>query len=185
MLKSALRVVGVPACTIGVLLAAVATGFTQPREMPKPGLEQKNLAYFEGTWKLEATMKPSPFGPGGAMSATETCRMFEGEWHLVCDNEGSGSMGPMKGHVLMTYDLEAKQYRYFAISTMPAAEMATGTFAANTWTWTNEVTLDGKKIQSKFVINVLSPSSYTMKWESSADGKNWETVLEGKATKTE
>jgi hypothetical protein len=185
MLRSALRVAGVLACTFAVLLAAVATAFAQAPEMPKPGAEQKNLAYFEGTWKTEATMKPSPFGPGGPISATETCRMFEGGWHLVCDNEGSGAMGPMKGHVLMTYDLEARQYRYFAISTLPAAEMATGTFAANTWTWTSEATLDGKKIESRFVINVLSPTSYTMKWESSTDGKSWQTVLEGKAAKAQ
>jgi hypothetical protein len=166
------------------LTVVAVTAFAQAPQMPKPGVEQRNLAYFEGTWKIDATAKPSAFGPGGAMSATETCRMFEGGWHLVCDSEGSGAMGPMRGHTMMTYDLETKEYRYFSISTMPAAEMANGSYAGKTWTWTNEVTMGGKKILSRFVVNELTPSSYTMKWEASEDGKSWQVVLEGKATKT-
>ena len=40
-----------------------------PGEKPKPGPEHKRLGYFVGKWTAEAEMKPSPFMPGGKMSA--------------------------------------------------------------------------------------------------------------------
>src|SRR5918992_5921371 len=80
----------------------------------QPGPENKNLEHFVGTWKMEGTMEPSPMGPGGSFTGTETCRMFDGGFHLVCDSEGSGAMGPMKGHMILAYDRGAKVYRYFA-----------------------------------------------------------------------
>jgi len=168
---------------IGVVIAAAAAASAQAPQMPAPGAAQKNLAYFEGTWKVEGTMQASPFGPAGTITSTETCRMFEGGWHLVCDSQGTGPMGPMKAQTFMTYDRAAKQYRYFSVSNMPEAEMATGDRQNGTWQWMTDVTLEGKKIQSRFIMNEQSPSSYTMKWETSTDGKTWQPVFEGKGTK--
>lgn len=157
----------------------------QSPQMPKPGAEQKNLAYFVGSWKMEGKMYASPFGPGGAMAGTETCQMFEGGWHVVCDSSGTGPMGPMKGHTLMTYDRATKQYRFFGVNNMPDAEMAVGGKSGNTWTWTNSMTIEGTKIDSRFVIVETSPSAYTGKWDISVDGgKTWQPVFEATATKT-
>lgn len=169
---------------MGALFAMAAAASAQTPQMPAPGPEQKNLAYFEGTWKFEGKLHASPFGPEGAMTGTETCQMFQGGWHLVCDSQGTSPMGSMKGHTLMTYDHQTRQYRYFSVSTMPEAEMAEGTFADGTWTWTNEVTMEGKKIQSRFLMKEVSPTSYTMKWEMSTDGTEWKPVMEGTSTKT-
>ena len=169
---------------IGVVIAAAAAATAQETQVPAPGAEQKNLAYFEGTWKVEGTMQASAFGPAGAMTGTETCRMFEGGWHLVCDSQGAGPMGPMKSHTLMTYDHAVKQYRYFSVSNLPEAEMAAGDRKEGVWQWLTDVTLEGKKIQSRFIMNQQSPSSYTMKWETSIDGTTWQLVFEGKGTKT-
>jgi Protein of unknown function (DUF1579) len=148
-----------------------------------PGPEQKNLARFAGTWKMEGTMQTSPLGPGGPMTGTETCKMFEGGWHIVCDSSGTGPMGAMKGHALMTYDRNAKQYRYFAINNMPDAEMATGTLSGDTWTWTSKMDMGGKTIQSRFTLTHVSPTVQTYKWEMSEDGTNWKPIFEGKSTK--
>jgi hypothetical protein len=35
----------------------------------------------------------------------------------------------------------------------------------------------------RFTMKVLSPTSYTMKFELSPDGKDWNVAMEGKATK--
>jgi hypothetical protein len=165
-------------------MSAAAAGSAQaPQMTDKPGAEQKNLAYFEGAWSMEGKMHASPFGPGGTITATETCKMFEGGWHLVCDSSGTGPMGPMKGHTLMTYDRLTKQYRYFAINNMPDSEMAVGGKSGNTWTWTNTMTIEGKTIQSRFILTEASPTSYTGKWEMSMDGTTWNPVFEAKATK--
>ena len=93
-------------------------------------------------------------------------------------------MGALKGHFIMTYDRSTKQYRYFAINTMPDAEMATGTLSGNTWTWTSKMDMDGRPIESRFVLTETSPTVHTFKWEMSQDGKSWKAVMEGKSTKT-
>ena len=168
-----------------ILLALCALSLSaQPPAAPQPGAEQKNIAAFVGTWKMEGKMEASPLGPGGAMTGTETCRLFEGGWHVVCDSTGSGPFGPMKGHAVLTYDRSTKQYRYFAINNMPDAELATGTKVGNVWTWTSDMDTGGKTLHSRFVITEESPTAHTYKWEMSEDGKSWKTVMSGKSTKT-
>ena len=164
------------------LVAISATASAQPPQTPL-GPEHKNLARFAGTWKMEGKMNPGPMGPGGAFTGTETCRMFEGGYHLVCDTSGTGAMGDMKGMMIMTWDRAAKVYRYFAVNTMADAEMATGTLAGNTWTFKSDLDMGGKKIHSQFVITETSPTVHDMKWDMSEDGKKWTTVMEGKSIK--
>jgi hypothetical protein len=168
---------------IAVLCLSASAVGQQPPAMPKPGAEQKALARFAGTWKMEGTMEKSPMGPAGKFSGTETCRMFEGGWHLTCESSGTGPMGEMKGQALMSYDRSKKQYRYFAINNMPDAEMATGTMSATGSTWTSTMEMDGKTIHSRFLITDMTDKSYSFKWEMSTDGKSWNTVMQGKSTK--
>lgn len=164
-----------------VLCSAATSGQAPPQ--PKPGPEQKNIARFAGSWKMEGTMEASPLGPGGKFSGTEKCAMFEGGWHLVCDSSGTGAMGNMKGHTMITYDRAAKLYRYAAVNNMPDAEMATGTLSGNTWTWNGTVDQGGQKIQSRFTIVETSPTQHTFKWEMSMDGTKWMTIMNGTSTK--
>lgn len=178
MKKRLLIVVPLLACVVG--LAA------QPGQMPTPGAEQKALERWVGTWKMSGTAKDSPLGPGGPVTGTETCRMFEGGWHLVCDSEGTGPWGPMKGHTILTWDHAAKQYRYFSVSNMPAAEMATGTREGNTWTWSSTIEMEGKTIHSRFVMTEQSPTTDAMRWEMSTDGgTSWTTAMEATSTKVQ
>ncbi len=164
----------------GICSAGVAA---QNPAAAKPGPEQKNLARFAGTWKIEGMLEASPMGPGGKFSGTEKCTMFEGGWHLVCDSSGTGPLGTLKGHIIMTYDRAAKQYRYFGINNMQDAEMATGTLSGNTWTWNGETEMGGQTLQSRFTLVEKSPTVHTMTWEMSMDGKSWKTVMTGSSTK--
>ncbi len=167
----------------GLAATAVTVIGISAQAPPKPGAEQKNLARFAGTWKLDGTMEKSPMGPGGKMTGTETCTMFEGGWHLVCDSKGTGPMGNIKGHAVMTYDRNTNQYRYFAINNMPDGETATGTLSGNTWTWNGVMEQGGQKIHSRFTLIEKSPTVHTMTWEMSMDGKTWMPVMSGTSTK--
>ena len=94
-------------------------------------------------------------------------------------------MGAMKGHIIITWDGNAKQYRYFGINNMPDAEAATGTVSGSTWTWTGKTELGGgKSIESRFTLVEKSPTLHEMKWETSPDGAKWTVLMEGKTTKT-
>ena len=68
---------------LGLLVVALSTAVAAQPPAPAPGPEHKRLEAFAGTWKMEGTMEPSPLGPGGKFTGTETCRMFEGGYHLV------------------------------------------------------------------------------------------------------
>ena len=164
------------------LVCATAISAQDPASM-KPGVEQKNLARFAGTWKMEGNMEATPLGPGGKMTGTEKCTMFEGGWHLVCESTGTGPMGPIKGLAVMTYDRSAKQYRYFSVNNMADAESATGTISGNTWTWTSKIEMGPQTMHSRFVIVEKSPNMHSFTWDMSADGKTWKTVMSGSSTK--
>ena len=169
---------------IGALATLCSSAlYAQDPSAMKPGPEQKNLARFVGSWKMDGTMEASPLGPGGKMTGTEKCTMFEGGWHVVCDSTGTGPMGPMKSHAVLTYDRNTREYRYFGVNNMPDAEMATGTKSGNTWTFNSKMDMGGQTIQSRFTLVEKSPTVHTMTWEMSMDGKTWKSVMTGTSTK--
>lgn len=168
-----------------VLTAWCATAaFAQPKEMPKPTPEHQKLGYFVGTWSTTGEMKPSPFGPGGKMTGTDTCEWFAGNFAVVCRTEGTSPMGPMKGIGIMGYNTDEKVYTYYGLDNSPMnmATVPKGTLQGDTWTYTDESMMMGQKVKSRFIMATKSPTSYSMKWEMEQDGK-WTTMMEGTATK--
>jgi Protein of unknown function (DUF1579) len=172
--------------TLSVLLvlAASTASAQSPAAPPKPGAEDQRLGYFVGKWTNEAEMKPSPFGPGGKMSGTETCEWAAGGFALTCRNEGKGAMGEMKGIGILAYDRDAKEYTYFSVNSMGMVETGRGKVAAGTWTWTSESKMDGKLVKSRFIMKEGSPTSYTFKWETLSDAGAPTTIMEGSARKS-
>jgi hypothetical protein len=164
-----------------VVLGSLA--LAQPPGPPKPGAEQKALGYFVGKWKTEADMKASPFGPAGKMTSTDNCEWFTGNFQVVCKSDGKGPTGAMTSMGILSYDSNAKAYKYYGFDSMGMGDLATGTKSGGTWTFTSTIDMQGKKIHSRFTITEGGPTAYTFKWESSADGKTWASVLEGKSTK--
>ncbi len=170
-----------------VLIACAALALSIPTlaQPPQeaPGAEHKALGKFVGTWKVEGKVNPGLMGPGGPFSGTETCRMFEGGFHLVCDSKGTGALGNMTGHMVLTWDRSAKSYRFFSVNNMADAEHGVGTVTGNTWTFNSSMDMGGKKISSRFTMVETSPTVHTVKFDVSEDGKNWLTLMEGKSTK--
>lgn len=141
-------------CLVGVAAA-------QQPQAPKPGPEHQKLAYFVGTWNSSGEMKASPFGPGGKMTMTERCEWFEGGFAVVCRSDGTTPMGPGKGLAIMGYNSQEKVYTYYAVDNSPMnmANVPRGTVQGDTWTYTDEAMMDGKKVKSRFILKVTSPTA--------------------------
>jgi hypothetical protein len=168
-----------------VLALAASTALAQsPAAPPRPGPEHKRLGYFVGKWANEADMKPSPFGPGGKTTGTETCEWAAGGFAIVCRSEGKGPMGEMKGIGTLAYDNEPKAYAYFSVNSMGMVENGRGTVEGGTWTWTSESKMGGKTVKSRFIMKEGSPTSYTFKWETLSDTGAATTIMEGAARKS-
>ena len=98
---------------LALTLVSEITDIAQQPVTPQPSPAHKKLAAFVGTWKDEAEIKPSPLGPGGKMSLTETCNWFTGGFSIVCYSETTGVMGELKALTVFTYDPEEKVYRFY------------------------------------------------------------------------
>ena len=150
---------------------------------PQPAPELKNVGYFLGSWTLEGDIKAGPAGPGGKMTIHEHCEWLSPESFLVCHSSYSGAMGSGDGLSVMGYNAGGKTYTYDEYNSLGEAEHSTGTFTGDTWIWAADEKMGGQVIKGRFTIMVLSPTSYSFKYEMSPDGTNWTDVMDGKASK--
>lgn len=149
----------------------------------KPGPEQKRIAYFAGQWNFVGEAKPSPMGPAGKITSAETCEWFAGGFHLVCRTKGTNPRGAATGHSVTAYDQARKTYTFFAISSLGDNIFARGQVDGKVWTWTDEMTVDGKAMKIRATVTEETPTSYSFKLEASMDGGATMVIEEGKATK--
>jgi Protein of unknown function (DUF1579) len=152
----------------------------------KPGAEVKKLDYFVGTWNVEATIGQGPWGAGGKFSSTNTTEWMAGNFFI----EGHSDFkmppelgGDGKATSFMGYDTDENVYTHNEFNSQGHHAVSKGTVTGDTWTWTSTENYGGQQILQKMTMKVLSPASYTMKFDISIDGTNWMTFMEGKATK--
>jgi Protein of unknown function (DUF1579) len=179
---------------IGVLAAAAfafaglaATSSAQEKksmELPRPGPEHAKMGYFVGKWHSTGTLKPGPWGPGGAMAGDDECSLMPGGFFVVCNSEGTGPLGKLRGLGVLGYDAETKVYTWNGFNNMGENESAQGTVSGKVWTYRGENSMGGKAFQTRYTITEGSASSYDFKAESSENGTNWTTIMEGHVTKT-
>ncbi len=154
--------------------------FAQGPQM-QPAPELKKLDYFAGTWNTEADMKASPYGPGGKMTATDHIEWMQGNFFMLIHSKFSGGMGSGLELGVMGYDSAKKVYTYASYNSVGEHETATGTVEGDTWTWNSEQS--GMPGKWRYTQKVLSPTSFSIKFEMSSDGGTWSTAMEGKSTK--
>lgn len=166
-------------------LALLAAGSVQAQMAPpSPAPELKKLDFMTGDWTAEGTINAGPGMPGGKFTQTSHAEWMDGNFFLVeHDNGDYGAMGKAKEMAIFGYDSDRKVYTYHAFSSTGEDEGSTGTVDGDTWTWTGDMKMDGAMMKGRYTMKVLSPTSYTMKYEISQDGTNWVTAMEGKATK--
>ena len=97
---------------IVVILMSSAAGLVAQAPPQKPGPEHRKLEYFVGKWTSTGEMKPSPMGPGGKISMSDTCEWFQGGFAVVCHGQGTGPTGPSKNIGIMGYSTDQKKYTY-------------------------------------------------------------------------
>jgi hypothetical protein len=165
--------------------AGLPTAVAQAPQAPKPGPEHQKLGYFVGKWTSEGEIKPGPMGPGGKMKSTDTCEWFEGRYSVICRSEGTMPTGPSKSIGILGYNTEEKVYTYYGIdnSNMTMASVPKGTLQGDTWTYTDEGTMGGKKYKSRVTIKELSPTAYTFRMDMQGPDGKWMPMMESKNTK--
>ena len=164
------------------LLAAVSLHAQAP---PPPAAELQKLAFMAGHWTASGTYTAGPTGsPSTPWTQTTDADWMDGKYFLVeHDDMDLGAMGKVKEIAVIGYDSDKKVYTYTAFSSIGEAEKSTGTVDGDTWTWLSDEHMGGMTMKGRFTMKVLSPTSYTMKFELSPDGTTWMTAMEGKATK--
>lgn len=162
-----------------VALAAVASA----QEMPQPGPEYQSLEFFVGRWQFEGEAKEGPMGPGGKVTLTETCELWEGGFAIVCRAEGKNPMGTSKTVGIMSYDSGKQAYTYYAAESNTPVFSAMGKRDGKTWIWSSEMSMGPGTTNVRVTMVETSPMSYTFKMEMSGDGTNWMPAMEGKYTK--
>jgi len=93
-------------------------------------------------------------------------------------------MGNGTATSFMGYNSDDKQYTYDEFNSMGERTHSTGTIDGDTWTWIGDNKMGGQMVKGRFIMKVVSPTSYTYKFDVSQDGTNWTTVMDGKATKS-
>jgi hypothetical protein len=169
--------------TLVITSSVASLGAQAPPQ--KPGPEHKKLEYFLGKWTTTGDMKASPMGPGGKITSKDNCEWFQGGFAVVCHSEGTGPTGPTKAIAILAYNPEEKKYTYYGLdnTAMSMGTIPKGTVEGSTWTYTDSGTMGGQPYQSRFVINTVSPTSYTFRLEMLGPDKKWMPILEGMSTK--
>ena len=171
------------AASLVVLAAAISPAKAQMGP-PTPAAELKKLEMFAGDWTAEGTQTPAPGAPSSKWTMTTHAEWMEGNFFLVERSDMDlGQMGKGRNLAVMGYDPDRGVYTYRAFSSFGELEDAVGKWEGDSFTWTSTEHMGGKTMQGRFTMKIVSPTSYTMKFELSPDGKQWMTAMEGKATK--
>jgi len=157
-----------------------------PQTTAKPGPEVAKLAYFVGKWATKGTILPGPWGAGGEFSWIESTKWMSGQffvighWDFKMPAELGGDGEEM---FVMGYDANRSIYTFDAFSSHGLHQVSKGTLSGDTWLWTSESIQNGKPVQQRMTMQVVSPTAYNLKFEISSDGETWMTFMEGRATK--
>ena len=182
-MKRILAVVAAMAIACGAALAQAQEKKPEAPAGPKPSPEVEKLTYFVGNWMSTGQMKASPMGPAGETTGRDACGWMPGKFFVVCRMDTKTPSGPVQTLGIMGYDADKKAYTWSSFNSVGMSETASGTVKDDTWTWSSETKVGGKTMKTRYVMADTTPEGYTFRWETSADGKTWSSVLDGKATK--
>jgi Protein of unknown function (DUF1579) len=166
------------------LFLIAAPAFAQ---MPgPPGAEVKKLEYFVGTWSTEGTIAQGPWGMGGKFTSTRSEEWMPGNFFVQGHSDfrmPAEIGGDGKEVSLMGYDTDQSVYTFDSYNSQGRHESSKGSLNGDTWTWNSSQSYGGQEVQQKMTIKMLSPASYSLRFEVSVDGKNWMTFMDAKATR--
>ena len=165
--------------------AAVPKPVVMPKipEAPRPGPEVERLSYFVGAWTSAGHMKPSPLGDGGDTRGRDSCGWMPGKFFVGCMMQSESPMGRVQTEGIMGWDPDKKVYSWTSFDSMGRREPRPGTYENGVWTWSGESKLGDKMVKTRYIVSDTTPESYAFRWETSPDGKDWKSMMDGKVTK--
>jgi len=128
-------------------------------------------------------MKATQMGPGGKVTIQEDGKWMDGNFFVVFHSSFKSAMGDGTGIAIMGYDTQENVYTYDEYNSVGEANHFKGTVEGDTWTWTSEIKMGPQIVKGRFAQKIVSPTSYTFKFEMSMDGTTWNLVMDGKTTK--
>lgn len=165
------------------MMIVIAANLAAQMPVPKPAPELSKLDFLVGTWSSDVDLKPGPMGPGGKVTSTDEVHWMEGKFFLIMNTKFKGAMGEGVSMSVFGYDPDKKVYTYSDYDSTGQAGRSTGTVNGDTWTWDSDLGSGAQAMKGRFTMKVLSPTSYTYKFDMSKDGNDWTNVMEGTSTK--
>jgi len=159
--------------TILLIVACTATASAQ---LNVPGPEHARLDAFAGKWTINGESE------GEKYTLTETCEWFAGRFHIVCQRAGTGPVGSLAGHSIITWDPAAKAYALISINSNGVSVLAHATPAGDTWTWNGTLLIGERSLKVRLTMIRQSPAAYTYSIDGSIDGA-WVPLENGRGAK--
>ena len=129
------------AMLIVALIAVLGLSAAAQMAPPTPAPELKKLDYFIGTWTIDATIGPGPWGAGGKFTSTGTDEWLKGNFFVIghADFSLPAEMGGGgTGISILSYDPDKKVYTEDRYDSNGQHQKSSGTLNGDTWTWTSE-----------------------------------------------
>jgi Protein of unknown function (DUF1579) len=174
-----MKFAGVLLASVLVLGVALAQG-----PVPKPAPDVQKIGYFVGSWTSEGDMKAGPMSPGGKVTIQEEGKWMDGGFFVVFNSSFKGTLGNGTGIAVMGYDPQENVYTYDEFNSVGEANHFKGTLEGDTWTWISEMKMGPQTVKGRFTQKIQSPTAYAFKFEMSPDGTSWNTVMDGKCSKS-
>ena len=146
-----------------------------PKILTDTGLHKLNV--FVGTWK-------SQNNPDDGTSAVYSCKWSDNGNFLVCDQAVTSAGKKTNNLAIYSYDVENKHYNLSLVGIPGMEPFSIPVFSeGDTLSYPGEYMDNGQKVYNRTLNIFSSPSSYQFKIQSSKDGKQWTTSMEGKSVK--
>ena len=148
--------------------------------MPKANEHHQKLQAFAGQWTGNEILYPSPWSPTRREATAQvTSRMDLDGFTLITDyvEEQNGQV-TYRGHGVFGWDEPKKQYYLFWFDSMGFGEAipAHGQWEGDTLSFQNQSPMG----HGRYVYRAIGPNEYSFRLESSKNGKEWATFMEGK-----
>ena len=147
-------------------------------EMPKLRDEHKRLSAFEGMWRGEETIYPSPWETNGgkAMGVFRNRLDLDG-FALFSDytEERDGKV-VFRGHGIYAHD--SKAYRMYWFDSIGATPDG---WSTGQWIGDSLVFLEATPVGvNRMTLQLVNANEHIFRMETSPDGTNWKPTMEGR-----
>jgi hypothetical protein len=162
-----------------------ATSATAQGRSDEPRPELKKLDYFVGDWFEEGDVKAGPLGPGGRVTMYDHRVWMDGKFFIIIRSKFTALNGDGTGVAFMGYDPNAKVFTYDEFYSQGEADHSKGRLEGDQWIWNmNDMKMGSQMVKARYTVKIVSPTFYTYKFETSADGgKTWTLFMDGTGRK--